>query len=95
MPYFVYIMASQSQGTLYVGMTNDLVRRVYEHKRGVVEGFTKRYDVERLVYYEITDDVRSAIQRERNLKRWNRAWKIALIERSNPDWYDLSTSLVG
>jgi putative endonuclease len=94
LPYFVYIMASDRNGTLYVGVTNDLVRRVYEHKHGVVEGFTKRHDVDRLVYFETTDDVRTAIQRERNLKRWNREWKISLIERSNPDWYDLSASLV-
>ncbi|MGF1608563.1 MAG: GIY-YIG nuclease family protein [Kiloniellales bacterium] len=87
-------MASDRDGTLYIGMTNDLVRRVYEHKQGTVEGFTKRYDVDRLVYFETTDDVRAAIQRERNLKRWNRAWKISLIERGNPDWYDLSASLV-
>ena len=89
MTYYVYIMASQPNGTLYVGMTNDLVRRVYEHKTDVVDGFTNRYQVHRLVYFEQTEDVRSAIQRERNLKRWNRDWKIALIEEHNPDWHDL------
>ncbi len=86
-------MASQPNGTLYVGMTNDLVRRVYEHRNDVVEGFTKQYQVHRLVYFEQTDDVRSAIQRERNLKRWNRDWKIALIEEHNPDWRDLSEAI--
>ena len=95
MAYYVYIMASQRNGTLYIGMTNDLIRRVYEHKQGVVDGFTKTYRVDRLVYYEQTDDVRSAIQRERNLKHWNRDWKIALIEEHNPDWHDLSGSLTG
>ncbi len=93
MPYHVYIMASRRNGTLYVGMTSDLVRRVYEHKNGVVPGFTKRYGVHRLVYFESTSDVRIAAQRERTLKRWNRAWKIALIEKGNPDWTDLSDAI--
>ena len=90
MPYHVYIMASRRNGTLYVGMTSDLVKRVYEHRNGVVPGFTKRYGVTRLVYFEETNDVRVAAQRERTLKRWNRAWKIALIEKGNTDWVDLS-----
>ncbi|MCG8355394.1 MAG: GIY-YIG nuclease family protein [Kiloniellales bacterium] len=94
MPYYVYIMASKPYGTLYVGMTGDLVRRVYQHKNGVVEGFTNQYGVHRLVYFEQTDDVRSALQREKSLKRWNRDWKIALIEKHNPDWHDLSDTLV-
>ncbi len=93
MTYYVYIMASRPNGTLYVGMTSDLVRRVYEHRNGVVEGFTNRYQVHRLVYFEQTDDVRSAIQRERNLKSWNRDWKIALIEERNPGWHDLSEAI--
>ena len=93
MPYHVYIMASRRNGTLYVGMTSDLVKRVYEHRNGVVPGFTKRYGVTRLVYFEETNDVRVAAQRERTLKRWNRAWKIALIEKGNPDWVDLSDAV--
>ena len=94
MTYYVYIMASQPNDTLYVGMTSDLVRRIYEHKTDVVEGFTNRYQVHRLVYFEQTEDVRSAIQRERNLKRWNRDWKIALIEEHNPEWRDLSEAML-
>ncbi len=89
MTYFVYIMASQKNGTLYVGVTNDLVRRVFEHREGSVAGFTKRYDVKDLVYFEEHDDPRNAIQREKNIKHWSRAWKLALIERQNPDWQDL------
>ena len=87
--YFVYILASQKNGTLYVGMTNDLERRMYEHKSGLVEGFTKRYKVRRLVYFEQTDDVVAAIAREKQIKKWNRKWKIALIEASNPQWREL------
>jgi putative endonuclease len=87
--YYVYILASRIGGTLYIGVTNDLVRRVYEHKSGAVEGFTKDYDVDRLVYFEYFDDVEAAIQREKRLKKWPRAWKIALIEKENPDWLDL------
>ena len=87
--YYVYILASRKNGTLYVGMTNDLERRVYEHKGHLVKGFTEAYDVTRLVYYEETNDVNDAIQREKILKRWNREWKIALIEKHNPDWNDI------
>ena len=87
--YYVYILASRIGGTLYIGVTNDLVRRVYEHKSGVAEGFTKDYDVNRLVYFECFDEVEAAIQREKRLKKWPRAWKIALIEKENPDWIDL------
>ena len=89
MAYYVYIMASQRNGTLYVGITNDLVRRAYEHKEGLVEGFTSRYDVKDLVFFEQHDEPRNAIQREKNIKHWSRAWKLALIERHNPDWRDL------
>jgi putative endonuclease len=93
MPYYVYIMASRKNGTLYIGATKDLVRRVWERKHHVVEGFTKKYAVHRLVYFESTDDVRVAIRRERTMKHWRRDWKIALIERSNPDWLDLYDSI--
>jgi putative endonuclease len=87
--YFVYIMASKRNGTLYTGVTRDLSRRVYEHREGLVAGFTKRYGVKILVHYERFDDVRAAIQREKNIKHWSRAWKIELIERDNLDWRDL------
>jgi len=87
--YFVYIMASQKNGTLYVGVTNDLIRRVFEHREGTVAGFTNRYDIKDLVYFEEHDEPRNAIQREKNIKHWSRAWKLALIERQNPDWQDL------
>ena len=87
--YYVYILASRIGGTLYIGVTNDLVRRVYEHKSGVAEGFTKDYDVNRLVYFECFDEVEAAIQREKRLKKWPRAWKIVLIEKENPNWIDL------
>jgi putative endonuclease len=87
--YCVYIMTSGRNGTLYIGVTNDLLRRVHEHREGAIEGFTKRYDIKVLVHYETFEDVRVAIQREKNLKKWPRAWKIALIERGNPGWRDL------
>jgi putative endonuclease len=87
--YFVYLLASRKDGTLYLGVTRDLVRRVYEHKTKAASGFTSRYDVRRLVWLEIYDDPSSAIAREKQLKKWQRAWKIELIEKENPDWRDL------
>ena len=87
--YYVYIMTNRSQ-TLYTGVTNDLQHRVYEHKQKLVDGFTKKYNLTKLVYYESTDDVRSAIGREKQIKGWLRAKKIALIESMNPQWRDLS-----
>ena len=87
--YYVYILASRKHGTLYIGVTNDLVRRVYQHKNDVVRGFTSRYGVHLLVWFEIYDDVVSAITREKELKKWRREWKVNLIERSNPEWVDL------
>jgi putative endonuclease len=86
---YVYILASRPYGTLYVGVTNDLVRRVHEHRKGLAEGFTKRYGVKCLVYYEAFDSIEAAIHREKSLKRWARDWKIELIERDNPQWLDL------
>jgi putative endonuclease len=86
--YFVYILASQKNGTLYIGVTSDLVRRLSEHKQKVTESFTQKYGVDKLVYFEQTEDVRSALEREKRLKKWNRAWKIKLIERKNPEWRD-------
>jgi putative endonuclease len=82
-------MASKPNGTLYVGVTSDLVKRVWEHKNDSVDGFTKRYSVHHLVYYELHDDMLSAITREKQLKKWNRAWKLELIETQNPGWNDL------
>ena len=87
--YFVYIMTSKT-GTLYTGMTNDLGRRVYQHKHKLVEGFTAKYDVNRLVYFELFVDVRDAIAREKQIKAWRRSKKIELIESLNPKWQDLS-----
>lgn len=85
----VYILASKRNGTLYIGVTSDLVKRIWEHKNQLVEGFTKKYHVHQLVYFEQHQDMLSAITREKQLKKWNRAWKIALIEEENPDWRDL------
>ncbi len=93
--YYVYIMASRKNGILYIGVTNDLARRAYEHKQGLVDGFTKKYNVKKLVYAEAMEDVRAAIQREKTMKHWSRAWKISLIESQNPQWKDLYESLLG
>ncbi len=87
--YYVYIMASKRNGTLYIGVTNDIVRRVYEHKNNLINGFTSKYGVHRLVYYEQFEEIELAIQREKRLKKWNRKWKLELIEKENPDWKDL------
>lgn len=86
---YVYILSSKRNGTLYVGVTSDLVRRIYEHKTNIIEGFTKKYNIKNLVYYEATPSVMGAIEREKQLKRWNRAWKIKIIEEFNPTWRDL------
>ena len=85
----VYIMTNRPNGALYVGVTSDLARRAWEHREGVAEGFTKRYGLKRLVFAERHDDIRIAIQREKNLKHWPRAWKVRLIRTENPDWLDL------
>jgi putative endonuclease len=90
-----YILASKIGGTLYIGITNDLVRRVFEHRSKAVPGFTKRYSVMHLVYFEQFDDVENAIRREKRLKKWNRAWKVRLIEQSNPNWDDLYPPIAG
>jgi len=90
MAYYVYIMTNQRTTTLYIGATNDLERRVYEHKKKLVDGFTKKYNLDRLVYFEETDDVRSALEREKQLKGWLRSRKAALVETTNPQWRDLS-----
>ena len=93
--YYVYILASKQNGTLYVGITNDIVRRVFQHKNDEVGGFTANYGIHRLVWYESCLDVREAIAREKQLKKWNRKWKLALIEKSNPQWRDLYDEITG
>ncbi len=93
--YYVYIMASRRDGTLYVGVTNDLVRRVFEHRNDVIEGFTKKYHVHVLVHYELSENAYSAMQREKNIKAWQRQWKIRLIEEANPAWEDLYPEVIG
>jgi putative endonuclease len=89
MSFFVYTLASRRNGTLYVGMTDNLVRRVWEHRSGLFPGFTKKYGVKMLVWYELHESRETAFQRERQIKKWNRAWKLELIERMNPAWRDL------
>ena len=91
--YYVYILASDNNRTLYIGVTNDIVRRMSEHKSGAVEGFTKRYHVQKLVYLEFTKDVYAAISREKQLKGWRREKKVALINEQNPFWKDLSAEI--
>ena len=94
MPYYVYLLASKRNGTLYLGVTSDLPKRAWEHKNDLVEGFTKRYGIHQLVYYELHEDMVSAITREKQLKKWNRAWKLELIEEKNPEWKDLWDEIV-
>jgi len=91
--YYVYILASKKHGTLYIGVTSDLLGRTYLHQEEILEGFTKKYGVKKLVYFEIYDDINEAILREKRLKKWNRDWKINLIEEKNPEWVDLSLML--
>ena len=93
--YYVYILTSKRNGTLYIGITSDLIKRVWEHKQKLVEGFTKDYDVNQLVYFETHTDVYAALTREKQLKVWKRNWKLELIETENPDWKDLYPGLVG
>lgn len=90
----VYILASERNGTLYIGVTSDLVKRVWEHQSDFVEGFTKKYKVHHLVWYEVHDNMEAAINREKQLKEWKRQWKITLIEKTNPYWNDLYASIV-
>jgi putative endonuclease len=94
MAYRVYILANEPGGTLYIGVTNNLVRRVYEHREGLADGFTKRYDIKMLVYFESLETIAAALQREKNIKHWSREWKIDLIVASNPDWRDLFDDIV-
>lgn len=90
---WVYLMTNKRDGTLYLGVTSNLARRIWEHREGVIDGFTKTYDLKRLVWYERYDDIRLAIQRERTMKHWPRNWKLALIVEMNPDWVDLYEQL--
>ncbi|WP_398480343.1 GIY-YIG nuclease family protein [Tardiphaga sp.] len=94
MSYYVYMLASKKNGVLYIGITNDLIRRVYEHKANAVKSFTSRYNVHLLVWFEIYDDPLIAITREKELKKWRRDWKVALIEANNPEWHDLYASIL-
>jgi putative endonuclease len=93
MAYYVYILASRKDGTIYIGVTNDIVRRVYEHRQKAVPGFTSKYNITQLVWFEIYDDPISAISREKELKKWRRDWKVQLIEKQNPQWMDLYESI--
>ena len=93
--YYLYVLASRKHGTLYIGVTGHLLRRLWEHREGLVEGFTRRYGVTRLVCYEAFRDVKAAIQREKTMKKWPREWKVTLIERDNPQWADLYPAMVG
>ena len=88
--YYVYILANKKYGTIYIGVTSNLEKRLYEHKYKLIEGFTKKYNVNKLVYFEECNNIQSSIVREKQLKKWNRKWKIELIEKMNPDWRDLS-----
>ncbi len=88
--YYVYILSNYTNSTLYIGVTNDLKRRIYEHKNKLISGFSSKYNVNKLVYFEETTDIKSAIQREKNLKKWKREWKDELIKKNNPSFYDLS-----
>ncbi|MFH0790919.1 MAG: GIY-YIG nuclease family protein [Candidatus Omnitrophota bacterium] len=92
--YYVYILASQRNGTLYIGITSDLIKRVWEHKNKFVDGFTKEYNINRLVYYEQYNAPEDAIRREKRLKKYNRQWKLNLIEEMNPDWKDLYEEII-
>jgi putative endonuclease len=91
--YFVYLLANKPYGTLYTGITSNLIQRIYQHEEGFVEGFTKKYDIHKLVYYETHADINEAILREKRIKRWRRQWKINLIEQTNPQWTNLAIGL--
>lgn len=92
--YFVYILTNKTRGTLYIGVTNDLAKRIYEHKNKLCEGFTKTYSLDKLIYYEVFKNIENAIMREKTLKKWNRSWKIKLIEEKNKDWEDLYKEII-
>jgi putative endonuclease len=93
--YYVYMLASGRYGTLYVGVTSDLIKRTWQHREDFVEGFTSKYNVKRLVWYEVHEEISSAITREKQIKKWQRSWKIKLIQQRNPQWRDLFDEVVG
>ena len=93
--YYVYILASKKDGVLYIGVTSDLIGRTWQHKEAVVKGFSEKYWVKKLVYFEVHQEIEQAITREKQMKKWNRDWKIRLIEENNPDWNDLYETIVG
>lgn len=93
--FYVYIISNKRNGTLYIGVTSDLIKRIYQHKEGVIDGFTKKYNVKRLVYYEQHENAESAITREKQMKEWKRQWKLELIEKTNPEWEDLYDKITG
>jgi len=93
--FYVYILASKPNGTLYTGVTSNLIQRVWQHKNDVIQGFTRKYNVKTLVYYEVHENAESALTREKKIKRWRRAWKLGLIENSNPEWRDLYEDILG
>ena len=95
MSYFVYIMSNKPNGVLYIGVTNDLIRRVFEHKQHLAIGFTARYNLDKLVWFEQTEDINSGIAKEKQLKNWHRQWKVNLIEQANPNWQDLYANIIG
>lgn len=93
--YYVYILTKDKNSTFYVGITSDLAKRIWEHKNGAADGFTKKYGIKTLVYYEVFDDPENAIKREKRLKKWNRGWKMSIIEKTNPDFRDLYEEILG
>lgn len=93
--YYVYILASHKNGTLYTGFASNLIQRTFTHKNDIVKGFTQKYQVHRLVYYEVFEDRDEALKREKQLKKWHRKWKLELIEKTNPDWKDLYVNIIG
>ena len=92
--FYVYIMANKRNGTLYIGVTSNLIKRVYEHKSDLIDGFTRKYNVHQLVFYEQVGDFEAAVRREKQLRKWNRLWKLRIIEQMNPEWRDLYEDLV-
>lgn len=92
--YYVYIIASDKMGTIYISVTSDLVKRIYEHKNKIIKGFSSKYNINKLVYYEVYQDINEAITREKQLKKWNRNWKLKLIIEKNPQWDDLYSKIV-
>ena len=92
--YYVYILASKRNGTLYIGVTNNLLKRVYEHRNDFIDGFAKKYHIHNLVYYEVYSDITDAINREKRMKKWKRQWKIELIEKTNPQWREVYSDII-